>query len=127
MRSGIRNQTTSPMVMISRAAGSYVKLQMCSATLYESLGFVQKQLQWLRLLWLKEWIQTGLYNEADGHGHLDTTKDWWPQAEAMVGYINAYQLSGKLHFLQAAKASWDFTTRYIRDEEYGRMALAGFA
>lgn len=61
----------------------------------------------------------GIYNEADGHGHLDDTKDWWPQAEAMVGFMNAYQLSGNADLLQAAKASWTFTKRYIIDSENG--------
>jgi mannobiose 2-epimerase len=61
----------------------------------------------------------GLYNEADGHGHLDATKDWWPQAEAMVGYLNAYQLSGNEALLQAAKDSWSFTKNYMSDSENG--------
>lgn len=61
----------------------------------------------------------GLFNEADGHGHLDATKDWWPQAEAMVGYMNAYQLTANPDLLQAAKDSWSFTTQYISDSEHG--------
>ncbi|WP_256756991.1 AGE family epimerase/isomerase [Cohnella sp. WQ 127256] len=61
----------------------------------------------------------GLYNEADGHGHIDYSKDWWPQAEAMVGFINAYQLSGNAEYLQAAKDSWTFTKLFICDSENG--------
>ncbi len=64
-------------------------------------------------------VDGGLFNEADGHGHVDDTKDWWPQAEAMVGYLNAYQLSGKAALLQAAKDSWTFTKRYISDSNHG--------
>jgi mannobiose 2-epimerase len=61
----------------------------------------------------------GLYNEADGHGHVDETKDWWPQAEAMVGYLNAYQLSDNAALLQAAKDSWGFIKNYVRDAKLG--------
>jgi len=61
----------------------------------------------------------GIYNEADGHGHIDYTKDWWPQAEAMVGFINGYQLSGNSSLLLAALGSWTFTKRYISDSENG--------
>ncbi|THF75000.1 AGE family epimerase/isomerase [Cohnella fermenti] len=61
----------------------------------------------------------GVYNEFDGADHLDDTKDWWPQAEAMVGFLNAYQLSGKADYLEAAKRSWTFIRDCISDREGG--------
>jgi mannobiose 2-epimerase len=61
----------------------------------------------------------GLYNEADGHGHVDETKDWWPQAEAMVGFLNAYQLSDNAALLQAAKESWSFIKSFVVDSKLG--------
>ncbi|MBB6673960.1 AGE family epimerase/isomerase [Cohnella nanjingensis] len=60
----------------------------------------------------------GLFNEFDGR-RLDDSKDWWPQAEAMVGFLNAYQLSGQPEYLEAAKNSWSFTTASICDREGG--------
>ncbi len=33
-----------------------------------------------------------LFNESED-GVLDTDKHWWPQAEAMVGYLDAYEIS----------------------------------
>lgn len=46
---------------------------------------------------------------------VDTDKHWWPQAEAMVGYFNAYQLSGERVFLEYALQSWEFIFNYITD------------
>jgi len=61
----------------------------------------------------------GLLYEADPTGIIDTDKHWWPQAEAVVGFLNAYQLSGRRHFLDAAEGSWAFIEKYIVDHEHG--------
>lgn len=61
----------------------------------------------------------GLMYEADSTGLIDTDKHWWPQAEAVVGFLNAYQISGAEHFLRAAKASWSFIEKYIVDHTHG--------
>jgi cellobiose epimerase len=49
----------------------------------------------------------------------DTDKHWWPQAEAVVGFLNAWQLTGQPHFLIAAERSWAFIDKYIVDHEHG--------
>ena len=41
----------------------------------------------------------------------------------MVGFLNAWQLSGKEHFLQAALNSWDFIERKIVDREGGEWFM----
>lgn len=57
---------------------------------------------------------------ADGPAKIvDTDKHWWPQAEAVVGFLNAYELSGKQHFLVAAERSWAFIEKHIIDHQYG--------
>ena len=61
----------------------------------------------------------GLFYEAEGGRFTDTNKDWWPQAEAVVGFCNAYQLSGEECFLDASFAVWDFIKRRIVDKQYG--------
>lgn len=65
-------------------------------------------------------IDGGIWNEAAASGKLiDTNKDGWPQAEAVVGFYNAYQLSGDERFLSASQRSWSFIERYIVDDVNG--------
>ena len=66
----------------------------------------------------------GLVYEAEKHDDgplkiVDTDKHWWPQAEAVVGFLNAYELSGEKHFLHAAERSWEFIEKHIVDHEHG--------
>ena len=61
----------------------------------------------------------GLLYEAGPAGIIDSDKHWWPQAEAVVGFLNAYHLSGQDYFLDAAESSWVFIDRYIVDHEHG--------
>jgi mannobiose 2-epimerase len=61
----------------------------------------------------------GLFLEGDPTGVTDRDKFWWPQAEAVVGFLNAYQLSGDARFLDATLATWRFIRSYIVDHEHG--------
>jgi cellobiose epimerase len=65
-------------------------------------------------------IDFGLMNEEHPtHKHMDTDKHWWPQAEAVVGFFNAYQISGDEKYLQHALESWEFIKKYIIDHKNG--------
>jgi cellobiose epimerase len=61
----------------------------------------------------------GLLYEGDARGITDTDKHWWPQAEGVVAFLNAYQLSGREYFYLAAAKSWEFIEKYIVDHEHG--------
>lgn len=61
----------------------------------------------------------GIPNEANPNGFIDTNKDWWPQAEAVVGFYNAYQLSGDSRYAVAASHSWHFIQTYLIDRANG--------
>lgn len=49
----------------------------------------------------------------------NTDKEWWVQAEAIVGFINAYQETGNAAYLDAAVRTWEFVRRNILDLEHG--------
>lgn len=44
---------------------------------------------------------------------------WWVQAEAIVGFLHAFQLNGDAQFKQAAEDVWQFTQAQHIDREYG--------
>jgi len=46
-------------------------------------------------------------------------KHSWPQAEAMIGFMNAYQLTGNERYLHHSIRSWEFIKQYIKDNSKG--------
>jgi mannobiose 2-epimerase len=65
-------------------------------------------------------LDWSLNNELNlGNLHLDKNKHWWVQAEAMVGFMNAYQLTKDESFLQKSWQSWLFIKSKIIDYRNG--------
>lgn len=54
---------------------------------------------------------------------LNSSKQWWPQAEALVGFFNAYQLTGKVHFLDKTEKVWEFIKKYLVDHKNGEWYI----
>ena len=52
-------------------------------------------------------------------GVKDTDKHWWPQAEAVVGFLNAWNISGNNKYFDQACKSWKFIENYISDKKSG--------
>lgn len=46
-------------------------------------------------------------------------KHWWPQAEAMVGFFNAYQITSDEKFLQYSINCFEFVKQHIKDDAKG--------
>jgi len=59
-----------------------------------------------------------LFNERED-GVLDTDRHWWPQAEAMVGYLDAYEITGNSAYLVECARIWDFIKKKLIDREHG--------
>ncbi|MDX2185318.1 MAG: AGE family epimerase/isomerase [Opitutaceae bacterium] len=70
---------------------------------------------------LNEGVDTdgGIWDTGTPAGVRNTRKDWWPQAEAVVGFLNAYQLSGDDQFLAAADKTCGFIEANVIDREGG--------
>lgn len=62
----------------------------------------------------------GLWYEFDKKSDTRISeKHWWPQAEALIGFCNAWQLSGKTVYKNALMDNWNFIRRYILDTKQG--------
>ncbi len=59
----------------------------------------------------------GIYYEKTASGRLERSRHWWAQAEAVVGFYNAYQISGEARFAVAAYRTW----KYIQDKFVDRV------
>jgi len=59
-----------------------------------------------------------LYNQAIDE-KVDKTRIWWVQAEALVGFLNAYQKTKDKKFLDAVFSLWDYIKTYIIDNRSG--------
>ena len=46
-------------------------------------------------------------------------KHWWPQAEALIGFCNAWQLTGNSLYKNALVKNWHFIRNYILDKTNG--------
>lgn len=70
---------------------------------------------------LAEGIDTdgAIFNEGGPAGLTDTNKEWWPQAEAVVGFLNAYQIRPDARYLDAARRAWEFIEARLIDRRHG--------
>lgn len=61
----------------------------------------------------------GVHYAGGPAGVTEPQYEWWPQAEAVVGWLNAFELTGDARHLDAALAAWDFIDRCVIDHEHG--------
>jgi mannobiose 2-epimerase len=51
--------------------------------------------------------------------HIDTDRHWWVQAETVVGFLNAFTLSGKEEYLNISLKAWRFIAVNLVDPKNG--------
>ncbi len=61
----------------------------------------------------------GLAYEGRGGRVIDPNREWWCQAEAVVGFLCAHSLTGEARFREAAGRVWRFIDRSVVDHEAG--------
>lgn len=47
---------------------------------------------------------------------MDTTRIWWVQAEAVVGFLNAYEKTKDEMFKEVANDMWQYIKNYMLDQ-----------
>ncbi len=77
-------------------------LRMATVTLSEGIG-----------------ADGGLCYEGKAGRIIDPGRECWPQAEAVVGFLNAHQISAEPKYLEAARRVWDYIQAHLMDRVYG--------
>ncbi|MDR6783814.1 mannobiose 2-epimerase [Pedobacter africanus] len=54
---------------------------------------------------------------AEDGGLWEEEAHWWPQAEAMVGFLNAWQNSADIRYFQQSVQSWSFIKRHLKNDK----------
>ena len=62
------------------------------------------------------------YEQDPAKGHTIKEKHWWVQAEAMVGFFNAWQISGDPRYLEVSYKNWQFVQDFMLDKENGEWS-----
>ena len=66
-----------------------------------------------------EALADGAMNNECFKGVVDTTRVWWIQAEAMVGFCNCYEKTGEEKYKDITEQLWDYIKNYIIDKREG--------
>jgi cellobiose epimerase len=61
----------------------------------------------------------GLCYEGKAGKVIDRRKECWPQAEAVMGFLNSFQLSAETKFLKAAGRVWEYLEQHLVDRVHG--------
>lgn len=71
------------------------------------------------------WAADGslLYEKDLPSNHLDEDRHWWVQAEGMVGFMDAWQISGNPLYLEKVYALWAYIEQNLIDPENGEWFL----
>lgn len=66
------------------------------------------------------WRDGSMATEKDlATGHKGTRRSWWEQSETIVGYLNAYEITGYPKYLDYALSCWAYVNKYFIDHKNG--------
>lgn len=65
-----------------------------------------------------------LFYEAGPEGITQDQKEWWPQAEAVVGFLEVHEITGDERWLAMAEKLWAFIEAHLVDREHGEWYRA---
>jgi len=61
----------------------------------------------------------GLFYEGEDGDITNPEKVWWPQAEAVTGFLQCWQITQEMSYLDAAFKNWQFIKKELVDSENG--------
>ncbi len=61
----------------------------------------------------------GILGDTDNGVLRSRAKGWWPQAEGIIGFLNAYMLTKDQKYLTCSLRIWDYVKRVFCDHENG--------
>ena len=60
-----------------------------------------------------------IYEKDQSTGRMNTERSWWAQAETIVGYLNAYEITGNEKYLDNSLNCWNYTKSHLVDNKSG--------
>jgi mannobiose 2-epimerase len=52
-------------------------------------------------------------------GEVTRKRSWWEQSETVVGYLNAYEITGDMQYLNKSISCWNYINKYFVDHNNG--------
>jgi mannobiose 2-epimerase len=98
--------------LLCEAAGTIGDEGLAERTKEMAVNLVNTQMR-------EAWNPRGYLLYEKTNGKLSGKIEWWAQAEAVVAFINAWQLTGNSTYAAAAVATWNWIRENIVDHEYG--------
>jgi len=98
---------------------------LCEAAEVLEDEFIKDQTQALALSLAESVLRSGIdkdggiIHEVSQYEIVNHNKEWWPQAEAVIGFYNACQISGEEKYVDAAQKCWDFIQNKFIDRVNG--------
>ena len=69
-------------------------------------------------VYLEAYRNHSLLNESD-RGRVDDRRIWWVQAEAVLGFVNAYEKTGDSRYAEAVRDLWGYINEKLLDSRPG--------
>lgn len=60
-----------------------------------------------------------IYEKDQSTGRTNTERSWWAQAETIVGFLNAYEITGNEKYLDNSMNCWGYTKNHLIDNKSG--------
>jgi mannobiose 2-epimerase len=60
-----------------------------------------------------------IYEKNSTTGRINSERSWWVQAETVTGFLNAYELTGNMDYLDTSLDCWKYIKSHMIDYEHG--------